>query len=703
MNWFFYLPLLLLALPLTLLASVTLRRALFRNCGPLKRQYRGLQLARFLFVVVVAGFFIDGLRRGFNPGRVMALVCFTFIPVMQTVQIRRLRPKALAEAPVRRQAPAAPAFFWQAVGILLPALALMSLGLISILRDRAAVESEARQRTQEIAQQFERTLGREIASELTYNDRFSYQWTEHQRSRLGGWPGSKHRLDWEQDATHYFRLLSEWKGKFPDQSPEQALPNSFSLTPDGRVNEPWEPARLVPPEWFRELQPEARRAWEALKRAEADNASLAVITNAAAAFLTTGSDPAAAANARFLILRAKTRSLAPAVALPELRRFPWEQRRALSESGVPLDNLLFAEVLRQVRVTGPDEQLWSEMADQVQTSPSLLTPLLLSEAGSLVKTNELLRQSVEAWRVLWSAQEKIFDLAEQLRTSGCLQAGTPTTTNVWLTGSGMKWLCILQAGESRTMTRDAKGAPATYTNAITAVHFYPQPMVARAFAIALKNAGTEWPAYLGASAELEGETLQLGGLLPGGNGTNTLLAEAHGQLSAPSRMLLKEPIPGEKMQMGPEFEGMPSRPRFALRLYLADPARLFAAYHRRLGFLILLILASAFTTAFGVWAARRAFRRQIVLNEQKSNFVSSVSHELRAPLASVRLMAESLERGKIAEPKKQQEYYRFMVRNAGGCRPSLRTSSISPASNRVASNTSLSPPICSRSRGKRCA
>src|SRR5438445_10380988 len=44
----------------------------------------------------------------------------------------------------------------------------------------------------------------------------------------------------------------------------------------------------------------------------------------------------------------------------------------------------------------------------------------------------------------------------------------------------------------------------------------------------------------------------------------------------------------------------------------------------------------------------------------KSNFVSSVSHELRAPIASVRLMAESLERGKVADPPKQHEYFRFI-------------------------------------------
>src|SRR6185436_11841788 len=57
----------------------------------------------------------------------------------------------------------------------------------------------------------------------------------------------------------------------------------------------------------------------------------------------------------------------------------------------------------------------------------------------------------------------------------------------------------------------------------------------------------------------------------------------------------------------------------------------------------------------------RNFRRQLRLAELKDNFVSSVSHELRAPIASVRLMAEGLERGRVHEPAKQREYFRFIL------------------------------------------
>ena len=74
-----------------------------------------------------------------------------------------------------------------------------------------------------------------------------------------------------------------------------------------------------------------------------------------------------------------------------------------------------------------------------------------------------------------------------------------------------------------------------------------------------------------------------------------------------------------------------------------------------------LLAMSALAAFVGFFAARGAFYRQLRLNEMKSNFVSSVSHELRAPIASVRLMAEGLERGKIAGAEKQNEYFKFIV------------------------------------------
>lgn len=96
-------------------------------------------------------------------------------------------------------------------------------------------------------------------------------------------------------------------------------------------------------------------------------------------------------------------------------------------------------------------------------------------------------------------------------------------------------------------------------------------------------------------------------------------------------------------------------------VHLVSPDLLYARQEQRATLFKLLIGASALASVIGFLTAWRAFRKQLRLAEMKSNFVSSVSHELRAPIASVRLMAEGLERGKISEPAKQKEYFRFIT------------------------------------------
>lgn len=101
-------------------------------------------------------------------------------------------------------------------------------------------------------------------------------------------------------------------------------------------------------------------------------------------------------------------------------------------------------------------------------------------------------------------------------------------------------------------------------------------------------------------------------------------------------------------------------PELQVRVHLADPAAFYARIRQRTIWFGSLIGGSTLAALVGLIASQRAFRKQQRLAEMKSNFVSSVSHELRAPIASVRLMSESLERGKITEPAKQQEYFRFI-------------------------------------------
>ena len=98
-----------------------------------------------------------------------------------------------------------------------------------------------------------------------------------------------------------------------------------------------------------------------------------------------------------------------------------------------------------------------------------------------------------------------------------------------------------------------------------------------------------------------------------------------------------------------------------VNVYLTSPDKLYQRQRTRTFWFGSLVAVSAAAALIGLLAAWRAFRQQRQLNELKSNFVSSVSHELRAPIASVRLMAENLEGDKIPEPRKQKEYFGFIV------------------------------------------
>jgi signal transduction histidine kinase len=97
-----------------------------------------------------------------------------------------------------------------------------------------------------------------------------------------------------------------------------------------------------------------------------------------------------------------------------------------------------------------------------------------------------------------------------------------------------------------------------------------------------------------------------------------------------------------------------------LSVYLTSSEALLKTQNSRRFWFGALIVCAALMALIGLFNAWHIFRRQEKLAEQKTNFVSSVSHELRAPIASMRLMAESLETGKVNSPDKQQEYFRFI-------------------------------------------
>ena len=74
----------------------------------------------------------------------------------------------------------------------------------------------------------------------------------------------------------------------------------------------------------------------------------------------------------------------------------------------------------------------------------------------------------------------------------------------------------------------------------------------------------------------------------------------------------------------------------------------------------LLMAMLAGIMALGVFFVARALTRELRVAEMKSSFVSSVSHDLKTPLALIQLFAETLELGRLKNTDRAQEYYRII-------------------------------------------
>ena len=75
-----------------------------------------------------------------------------------------------------------------------------------------------------------------------------------------------------------------------------------------------------------------------------------------------------------------------------------------------------------------------------------------------------------------------------------------------------------------------------------------------------------------------------------------------------------------------------------------------------LGLIALLLVA----IVVGCYGFYRIGLQQLTLAEQRLNFVSSVSHELKTPLTSIRMYSEMLKTGTLLSQEHQLEYYEFI-------------------------------------------
>jgi signal transduction histidine kinase len=101
-------------------------------------------------------------------------------------------------------------------------------------------------------------------------------------------------------------------------------------------------------------------------------------------------------------------------------------------------------------------------------------------------------------------------------------------------------------------------------------------------------------------------------------------------------------------------------PHWEAALYLANPTALAEGARGLRRTLTFTIVGAVALIALGGWLVVADARRQLALAQQKTDFVSNVSHELKTPLTSIRMFAE-LMHDRPPPPEKQGQYLRIIT------------------------------------------
>ena len=550
--------------------------------------------------------------------------------------------------------------------ILLPVLGLAIGGVVALSRDQAAVEADARQRANGLARALASRLSQTLPAEISGIELAGNLWKGD--GVIGPsyvrWP-TRTEPDPNTSETR-FGSLAWVHARYP-LPPETFLPlQTWSDPVDDHQDPPSYSPVPVPPSWTQQLTERDASEWERFSSGDASAVDLARLTRAV-------TDPSWAELVRFqrhlATLRRTSSETGNPVPVRSLLSLATNAvlGRVVTGSGTPLSVVLFAEARRLEPTATLDPEWFEWIQGLVLSQPSLFSPWVLEQAQAMVAGPDAPagRQALSTLRAHWNSDQRRRALALQLTQHSSLSP--LSQTNLWLTHEGAAWLAIVQP--SVVTRHTASVSTPTETHASASVRWLSKDLLERIVVRAVEAGpvanGREQitppllPAGVTLAFELEGRSLtsipapwaapRLDGVLELASADGEFLQEA---LSPQGRI-----------------DNFPSRPRFSVRVLLSDPSALFAAQRRQQWMFGAMILATAGVAGIGLWQADRAFRRQLALNEQMSNFVSSVSHELRAPLASLRLLAEGLSNGRVTGEERRREYAHFLVqetRRLGG-------------------------------------
>jgi signal transduction histidine kinase len=98
-----------------------------------------------------------------------------------------------------------------------------------------------------------------------------------------------------------------------------------------------------------------------------------------------------------------------------------------------------------------------------------------------------------------------------------------------------------------------------------------------------------------------------------------------------------------------------------MEFYQQDPHLFETFINSRQGIYFYMFFLIAGILIFGLIFTIRAVNHELELAKMKSDFVSTVSHEFKSPLTSIRQLAEMLKAGRVPSDERRQRYYDVLV------------------------------------------
>jgi signal transduction histidine kinase len=98
-----------------------------------------------------------------------------------------------------------------------------------------------------------------------------------------------------------------------------------------------------------------------------------------------------------------------------------------------------------------------------------------------------------------------------------------------------------------------------------------------------------------------------------------------------------------------------------VHVWAKDPAALYATISRQQNLYLGMLAVVVALLGFGGYLTVRTLKSELAVAQMKSDFVATVSHEFRSPLAGINQLGEMLRDGRVHHDARRQQYYEMIV------------------------------------------